>query len=154
MHLRALEPTEFHIRRPNCQVPIATLALVALSTLLLAPSASAQTRLQARIFKALIRVDGNLKFGLEEAPAVLINDLDSSSTACRNALEAEGNGGSSGQSLWITLSQIIERGDSQPPRQSLVLLLDPTRASLIFELCSRRDGAISLASLRSWRSPS
>lgn len=102
--------------------------LIAIGGLCLTSKASAQVRLPVPILKAVIKVDGDLQVGIEEAPAVLIRELASSSMACGNALEAEQTNGSA-QPSWTTLSQIVERGDL-PARRAITGALSKSHSDL------------------------
>ncbi len=84
---------------------IGTSVFITLGAMLLAPSATAKEPISGPIFKVLIKVEGGLQLGIEEAPAVLVEDLDSSSVACSKALETELSGASP-QSSWTNLNQL------------------------------------------------
>ncbi len=110
------KPSVIRVRGRVCRVAVGASVFIALGTMLLAPSASAGGRIPGSIFKALIRVEVGFQLGIEEAPAVLVEDLDSSNAACSKALEGE-QSGASPQSSWTTLDQMIERGDSPVSRE-------------------------------------
>jgi hypothetical protein len=113
MHTATDESTFSTRLRQSWWGALSALALLALSLVLFVPIASAGEPSRTSFPKALSRVDAGLRFGIEVAPAALIEDLGSSSRACGQALEAELKGDSvSAQTSWLTLTQIIEHGDS------------------------------------------
>ncbi len=100
------------------QTTVTVAVSIGLGALFFAPNADAQRRLPAPIFKAVIRVDGSLRAGIEEAPAVLIRDLNSSRTACDGALKAEQSGGGA-EANWAALAQIVQSDDRPASRATI-----------------------------------
>ncbi len=102
--------------------------LSAIGGLLLSSNASARGRLPTPILNAVVRVDDNLQIGIEEAPAVLIKNLGSSSTACSKALDVEQSGGSA-QSSWTALYATVKQGDL-PASRAIIGALSRSRSDL------------------------
>lgn len=109
-------------------VAVATFGVLALGALLCAPSAAAKGPLPTPILRAVIRLNGDLQFGIEEAPAELITDLGSSNTTCEEGLESE-QGGVDPQASWTALTELIERGDL-PASRAIDGALVQSRADL------------------------
>jgi hypothetical protein len=101
--------------RRGSTVAGATFAILALGALLCAPGAPAKAPLPTPVLRAVIRLNGDLQFGIEEAPAKLIPDLGSSNTACVEGLESE-QGGGDPQPSWTALTELIQRGDMPTSR--------------------------------------
>lgn len=110
------------------KVAVGTLAIFALSAMLFASNASAAGHLPAPIIRGLIRVNGSLQLGIEEAPAALIKDLGASSTACSSALGFE-QSGDVVQANWTTLTGIVEGGD-RPASRAVIGALARSRSYL------------------------